>query len=226
MADHEIDTVPGEPLVNTDPLRNAPLLSESDTEEEHSAPPRVYHLEPVVPHHIVAWQMTQRYALETYLWLQFFWSVLTYVTSKSIVVGKSVVRSLQPQHYIYFKGSEVPYRSQDYTVTGPGIAPIEWYYDADKYLFISSSLYTSSTEYETRHLPWLSAEIKYNDMTLYDITDHVEQVRFASSSGSPPPGHILSAWSLKSCIVLDGKDGLVLHTLNEDGSESQINIRG
>lgn len=232
MADNQVNenqdnTVPpgGESTVSTEPLRNAPALSESDSEDEQPQEP-VLHLVAPVPQHIVAWQTTQRYALEAYIWIQFFWSILCFVTSKSIVVGKSVVRALQPQQYVYFKGSDVPYRAQDYNSAGPGIAPIEWYYDAEKYTFVSSTLYNTSTEYETHHLPWLSAEIKYNNMTLYDITDHVEQVRYASSSGSPPAQHVLSAWSLTSGIVLNTEDSLVLHTLNEDGTESQIPIRG
>ncbi len=207
---------------NTDPLRFANPLPDSDSEEEtHEVP----HLEPAVPHHIVAWQMTQRYSLEAFIWLQFFWSVLSYVTSKTIVVGKSVVRSLQAPLYVFFKGSDYPYRFQDVNVNGPGVAPVEWYYDADKCIFISASLYNTSTEYDTHHIEWLSAEIKYNSMVLYDITDHVEQVRWAGSS-APTSSQVLAAWSLKTGIVLNIKDSLTLHTLNADGTESQIPICG
>lgn len=221
MADNE---------VNTAPLRTAPPLPDSDSDsysetesemETHAVP----HIQPAIPHHIVAWQMTRQYTLEAFIWLQFFWSILSSFTSKSIVVGKSVMRSLQPPLYVFFKGSDYPYRFQDVTVNGPGVAPVEWYYDADKCLFISSTLYNTSNEYETHHIEWLSAEIKYNSMVLYDITDHVEQVRWAGST-APTATQVLSAWSLKSGIVLNIKDSLTLHTLNADGTESQIPICG
>lgn len=222
----QINTLPagGEPLVNTEPLRNAPVLPESDSEEEQEQTHTVAHLTPAVPQHIVAWQMTQRYTLEALLWIQFFWSILRVVTAKSIIVGKSVVRALQPQNYVFFKGSDIPYRAQDYTVSGPGVAPIEWYYDAEKYTFISSTLYNTSTDYETHHLSWLSAEIKYNNMVLYDITDHVEQIRWAGTD-APTATHVLSTWSLQSGVVLNKDNTLTLHTLNEDGTESQLPIR-
>ena len=240
MADDQMNTFVREPFfpegkkdhemneINTEYLRNASPLPESDSEyesemelepiEEHPGP----HLS--IVHQPTAWQMTQQVGFQAFIWLQFIWSVLQVVTQKGMVVGKSVVRSLQPKHYVFFQGSHYPYRAQDYTLAGPGVAPVEWYYDADKKLFISSQLYNTTTEFDTHHLEWLCAEIKYNDLTLYDITEYIEQVKYAGST-KPSASRVLAAWSIESGIVLNAKDGVTLHTLNEDGSESQLTLR-
>ena len=213
--------------VNTDALRNAPPLPEvedSDTEtgSEESTSHEGPHLVVQTPNPNPL-DTLQMYGIQALLWVQFIWNVLSYISNKTIVVSKSVVRGLQHKSYIFFQGSTYPYRLQDYALSGPGVAPVEWFYDADKKLFLSSALYNTSTEYNTHHFQWLTGEIKYNNLVLYDISEFLEDMKWAGAS-APSPSHVLSAWSLYSGIVLNNKDGLVLHTINADGTESNLNL--
>jgi hypothetical protein len=125
--------------------------------------------------------------------------------------------------YVFFQNSNYPYRSQEITLAGPGIAPIDWYYNADKMLFVSYPVYNTSSLYETHHLEWLSGQVRYNDLVLYDITEFLQQVRWAGSA-RPSPARVLAAWSLHSGIVLNATEGLTLQVISEDGSESSLRL--
>lgn len=238
--DHEVEN-----QVNTDPLRNAPPLPDQDQvptgqpeaisdiedededeyeeeeeEEEHTGP----HLA-IQPTHQVVWNYAQRATIQTFLWLQLLWRVLSAVASTTQTIGKGVLRSLQSQHYVFFTGSNYPYRLQDYSLTGPGVAQVEWYYDAETKRFISSSLYNTTTEYSLHHLEWLTGQIRYNDLVLYDISDFLQQVKWAGNT-KPSAARVMAAWSLQSGVVLSGMNGITLRTINEDGTESTLPYHG
>jgi hypothetical protein len=71
--------------------------------------------------------------------------------------------------------------------------------------------------------PWLSAEIKYLDLTLYDITEFIESLRYCSDQTNYPSAErVISAWSLESGIVLDKVGSLTLSIINEDGDTQHI----
>jgi hypothetical protein len=246
MADNEInevnqDVIRGEPLMSmvqettnvdqVNPVQDQvetqaavyPPLPAADEEEEevpHVGP----HLQ-IRPHHEVAWQYTQQLALQTFLFLQGVWNFLSYVASTTQTVSKGVVRSVQAQLYVFFEHSNYPYRAQEIRLTGPGVAPVEWYYNADKSMFISSALYNTTTDYETNHLEWLCGQIKYNNLVLYDISEFLQQIRWAGRA-KPSVHRVLAAWSLHSGIVLNAGEGLTLQTINEDGTESTLLLRG
>lgn len=228
MADHQVDQVDQVDQVNTEPLRNANPLPESDTEVEERAPQDVPHTGPHIqaqPHYEVAWLYAQRFGLHALLWFQVLWTLASRVASTTQTVSMSVVRSLQTQLYVFFQGSSYPYRAQTTTLAGPGIAPIEWYYNADTKTFLTSTVYNSTNEYETHHLEWLAGEVKYNDLVLYDVSDFLQQVRWAGVE-RPSAALVMAAWSIHSGIVLNFRDGLTLKTINEDGTETSLALRG
>ena len=167
----------------------------------------------------------QRFGLQTLLFLQLLWTFFSRAATATQKVSMSVLRSIQTQMYVFFQGSYYPYRAQTTMLAGPGIAPIEWYYNADTKLFLSSTVYNSTNDYQTHHLEWLAAEVKYNDLVLYDISDYIEQVRWAGAL-RPTAALVMTAWSIHSGIVLNFRDGLVLKTINEDGTESSLPLRG
>jgi hypothetical protein len=229
MADHEVNT-----NTNTNPLRNASPLPDSYSEGENQPVPvpspvpvaavttlavqRRYDTELVV--------FLQRFGLHSLLFLQFLWTFLSRAASTAHTVSMSVVHSLQPQLYVFFQGCVYPYnKAQMASLAGPGIPQIEWYYNADKKLFLSSNVYNSTNEYQTHHLEWLAAEVKYNDLVLYDVTDFIQQVKWAGAE-KPNASLVLAAWSIHSGIVLNLREGLVLKTINEDGTESLLPLRG
>ncbi len=179
----------------------------------------------VASHQEIAWFYAQRFGLQSLLFLQFVWTLLSQAASTTQTVSMNVVRSLQTQLYVFFQGSPFPYRAQTTTLAGPGIAPIEWYYNADTKVFLSSTVYNSTNEYQAHHLQWLTGEVKYNDLVLYDVSEFLQQVKWAGTE-RPTPVLVLAAWSIHSGIVLNLRDGLVLKTINEDGTESSLPLRG
>lgn len=218
---------------------NSPLSEVSESLEGQPPVADVVHEEPVhtlthfepqqtqlvVPSNIAFLFYVQRFGLHALLWLQFIWNLLSYAASTTQTVSRSVLRGLQSQLYVFFKDSNYPYRFQDTTLIGPGIAPVDWYYDGDKKLFLPSNLYNTTTEYTTHHLEWLTGQIKYNDLVLYDISDYLQEVKWAGSS-KPSAARVLAAWSIHSGIVLNALDSVVLQVINEDGTESSLPIRG
>ena len=213
--------------INTEPLRNASPLPDSDNESEKETEKEEEEVRPApvnkFPLALPSLLAVQGFGLQALLWIQFVWTLLSYVGSKATVVSKAVARSLQTKMYVFFQGSNYPYRLQDFTLAGPGVAPVEWFYNADAKVFLDSRLYNTTQEVETHHFDWLSGEIRYNDLSLYDITDFLEDINWGGAQ-KPSPSRVLAAWSLHSGIVLNGKEGLVLHTINQDGSESSLPI--
>jgi hypothetical protein len=232
MADHEMNAVNSdEDQVNTEPLRNAAPLPDSRIEEEEEVPlPPPMELQrmnihpPAPRYEAIALLYAQRFGIHALLFLQLVWTFLSRAASNTQMVSRGVVRSLQTQLYVFFQTIPYPYRAQTTTLAGPGVPPIEWYYNADTKVFLSSNLYNTTNEYHTHHLEWLSGEICYNDLVLYDVSDYLQQVRWAGTS-RPSPSVLLAAWSIHSGIVLNLRDGLVLKTINEDGSESSLELR-
>lgn len=228
MADYQMNA----DEVNTTPLRNAPPLSDEDVADES---PRSEEVEAQgIDDRIevasgrfgqLATRMSHQFGIQAILFLHFVWTVLCRLGSATATVSTSVVRGLQSHMYVFFQGSPYPYRLQDYVVSGPGVPPIEWYYDADKKIFLSANLYNTSTEFDLHHFEWLSGQVKYNDLLLQDISDYIEDAKWAGTT-RPSPAVILSAWSLHSGLVLHLSEGLRLHTINQDASESVLPIRG
>lgn len=148
-------------------------------------------------------------------------------------VGRGVKRSFQEDIYIFFKGSSHPYYSNDVKLNQSGVPEIDWYYNAATNTFLTSRLYANSQTYHTHHIPFLTAEVKYNDLSLYDISDFINSVRWAGTDD--PDGHqiepmpnvdvLLSAWSLSSGIVLKRSDQMNLCVINTDGDETKIPLR-
>ncbi len=224
MADNQVDTQVAteetstqsvvEPVAQVPPVDDVEeeVEEEEEEEEEEEAPNFNYSL------------ALAKFGLHTLLFVQSVWGFLYQAVSTGEAIGRGVLRSLQTPLYIFFKGSSHPYRMQDYSLTGPGVAPIEWYYNAETKRFVSRLLYTTTNEYNTHHLEWLSGQIKYNDLVLYDITDYLQQVRWAGVT-RPSTSHVLAAWSLHSGIVLNTVDGLTLQVINSDGTEATLQCR-
>jgi hypothetical protein len=204
------------------PPPQLPASPESESEAEEEPQPS-----PSLPlRHAPHWthQLTH-VGLSTLLWLQFFWTLLCEAGSVAQTVGTSVLRGLQSKTYIFFQGSTHPHRLQDYTLYGPGVPPVAWYYDAEKKIFYSGAIYNTTREYELHHFEWLTGEIRYNNLTLYYVTEYLNQIKWA---GQEPPSAalVMAAWALHSGVVLTLLDGITLSTINQDASESNLPLRG
>jgi hypothetical protein len=150
--------------------------------------------------------------------LQSAWSV----TKK---VSYAVKESMKDEMYVFFNGSSYPYRVKDIHLDHPGTPPIEWYYNASTQSFISSRVYNSSQTYQTKHIPYLTAEIKYNDLTLYDASDYINSVRWVGEE-MPNARQLISAWTVHSGIVLQVSKDMTLFVIDTDGSERKVSLTG
>ena len=172
------------------------------------------------------WSISPEYAVYALVTFNFLWTVTKSITGFTYTVGKGVWKTLQPDTYYFFEGYDAAYKATDYSKSGPGIPAVEWVYDSKKKTFVSPMGSPLS-----HHLPWLSAEIKHANLTLYDITEFVESIRYFHDVGMPSATtvttvpsaeHVLSAWSLESGIVLDKSGSLVLSVINENGEGQEI----
>lgn len=136
-------------------------------------------------------------------------------------IGTAVVKTFKPDIYIFFKGNMIPYHINDILHEGNGIAPIEWTYDANSYMFVNSKIDVLNTK---TTLPWLSAEIKLNESVLYDLTDFINSIKY-SGVYNPSLYHILSVWTIETGVVLDKKIAFTFETINEDGDTNTILLK-
>ncbi len=171
------------------------------------------------------WIFSAEASLQALLWFNFIITLAYQGFTIVSKVGKGILRSIQSESYVFFSDSYHPYRIQDINLHAPGVASVEWYYDADKKIFIAAPLYENSSDYSPRHFPYLSGEVRYNDLTLHDISDFLNELRWVGNGGAPSPKHILAAWSLYSGIVLlHNKDHLTLQCIMDTGNEETIRI--
>jgi hypothetical protein len=142
-------------------------------------------------------------------------------------LGRGVQRTFQEDVYIFFKDSCHPYFVKDVQLNVSGVAEVEWYYNSTTRTFLSGNLYNTSETYNTHHVPFLTCEVKYDDLPLYDISEFINSVRWAAeeSEGMPTVSHLIAAWSLYSGIVLKRCEQMNLSVINTDGNLTTIPLR-
>jgi len=164
------------------------------------------------------WYLSADYVLPVISFLNLLWAITATVGGFGYTVGTGVWKSLQPNLYLFYEGYDYPYKATEFKLSGPGIPSIEWFYDSSKKMFTNSK--GSSV---VSRFPWLSAEIKHLDLTLYDITEFIESLRYSSDETKYPSAErVISAWSLESGIVLDKVGSLTLSIINEDDDTQHI----
>ncbi len=162
--------------------------------------------------------------------LRFFMMTMNFLSASWTVAqktGRAVRESFRDQQYVFFEGSSFPYKLDDLHLDSPGVPAIEWYYNATTNTFITARLYNNSQHFTRHHIPYLAAQIQYNDLTLYDISEFINSVRWAGEEGESMPNvdHLVSAWTLSSGIVLRRSRTMVLSVINTDGNDAQIPLR-
>jgi hypothetical protein len=162
--------------------------------------------------------------------LRFFMMTVKFLSASWSVAqktGKAVRNSFRDEQYVFFEGSSFPYKLEDLHLDSPGVPAVEWYYNATTNTFITARLYANSQQFTKHHIPYLAAQIKYNELTLYDISEFVDSVRWAGEEGEVMPNvdHLVSAWTLSSGIVLRRSPTMVLSVINTDGNDAQISLR-
>lgn len=172
------------------------------------------------------WIFSAEASLQALHWFNFFMNIVHQGYTIVSKVSKGVLRSMQEQTYVFFLNTAFPYRVQDLTLQGPGVPQIEWYYNADKKLFIAGNMYETSNDYFPRHLPYLSGELRYEDLVLHDLSDFINEVRWVGNGSLPAAKYLLAAWSLQSGIILDQNERkLSLHCIMETGQETNVSFQ-
>ncbi len=149
------------------------------------------------------------WALRTYLFMKTLVNTIVYV---STTVGTALVVAFQPKEYVFFKGYSTPLLLNNVSLTGPGIPEVTWTY------YESSNTLVKGLSNDSVNLPWLSASVRYNGITLYSLDDFVSNMKFSGET-VPPPAVIVGAWSVKSGVYLDRELPLELLVINEEGDE-------
>ena len=150
----------------------------------------------------------------------FLWILLGNVT-------QGVKKTFQDEQFVFFKDTSYPYLLSDIKLNSPGVPDVEWYYNSKTHTFLTARLYNNSQAYHPHHIPYLTAEIRYNNLVLYDISEFINSVRWAGEESEAMPNldHLISVWSLSSGIVLQRSAGMTLSVINTDGAEVQIPLR-
>ena len=142
----------------------------------------------------------------------------TWGFTKRFVSG--VIEVLGPQNYVFFKGNPAPYRATMVNENASGSTPVDWYYNADKHVFLDS---TDALLSHACTLPILSAEIVLDGRAFYDLTDFAETVRvYSDDERAPSIQHLIGAWGLSSGIVLDHARGFEAHVILNNGSAAVL----
>ena len=149
------------------------------------------------------------WALRAYIFVKSLMNTFVYV---STTVGKALVVAFQPKEYVFFKGYNTPLLLNNVSLTGPGIPEVTWTY------YEGSNTLVKGLSNESMNLPWLSASVRYNGITLYSLDDFVSNMKFSGET-VPPPAVIVGSWSVKSGVYLDRALPLELLVINEDGDE-------
>lgn len=136
--------------------------------------------------------------------------------SITVKTARRALLLVQPQEYVFFNGYTTPYMSSTVSLEGPGVPQVAWTYNLETNVLLSNA-----TE-PLKSLPWLSASIRYNGLSLYSLDDFVAEVKYASTAESPPPAVVVGSWSLRTGIVLDNQVSLELFIITEDGEEKTV----
>lgn len=175
-------------------------------------------------------KLNEIYMQSMFCLLRFFMMTMKFLSASWSVAqktGRAVRDSFRDELYVFFEGSSFPYKLDDVHLDSPGVPAVEWYYNATTNTFITARLYANSQHFVKHHIPYLAAQIKYNDLTLYDISEFIDSVRWAGEEGEVMPNvdHLVSAWTLSSGIVLRRSNTMVLSVINTDGNDAQIPLR-
>ena len=217
--DTDYSDMPG--LIPIDDIKAAEKEEEDQEEEEEGEEEEEEEVEETMEDYDYrsSWQLPPDLGLRAAAALSVAWGYISAVKNSIVDMGRKVYRALMPDTYIFFGTSAQPYRMTDVNTSGPAVAPISWYYDADTRFFVSSRVYNNETYYRGHHLPFLSAQIKYHDLCLYDISDFIETVKWVGVDGEkhPPIPFILAAWTLRTGIVVQDSEFLRLEVIDDNG---------
>jgi hypothetical protein len=145
--------------------------------------------------------------------LFFVQTVVDVTLSGTKRAAKLAIEYTRPNEWLFFDGSAVPVPGWKFQEGKAGSAEVVWRFCPD-----TCSFYREAGQPATERINWLSAEVKYNTISLYSLDEFIERVRYFGNE-SPSPSVLLGAWSVLSGVVLSQTLGLTLAVINENGEE-------
>lgn len=140
----------------------------------------------------------------------------------SISGGRKVANGLleysRPNEWLFFEENATPVPAWKFQEGGVASAKVSWRFVPDTWSF-----YSGTGETLEKQLPWLSAEIKCNNFSLYSLDDFNERVRYFGKE-APSPAVLIGAWSIGKGIMLSQSLDLSLHAIDEYGNDISFPI--
>jgi hypothetical protein len=197
---------------------------EEGEEEEEEGEEEEEEEQEELPNSGSSWQIPTDLGVRAIAMFNVVWTYLLTLKTTAVDLGMKVYRATMPDTYVFFGSCPFPYRMTDVNTSGPAVAAVSWYYDADTHFFLSARMYDTQKPYRAHHLPFLSATIKYDSLVLYDISDFVESLKWAGDEGEehPPVSFILAAWTLRSGVVVQNSERLRLEVIDDNGDTVQL----
>jgi hypothetical protein len=145
--------------------------------------------------------------------LFFVQTVVDVTVSGTKRAAKLAIEYTRPNEWLFFDGSAIPVPGWKFQEGKAGSAEVAWRFCPD-----TCSFYHEAGQLTTERINWLSAEVKYNNISLYSLDEFIERVRYFGNE-SPSPSVLLGAWSVLSGVVLSQTLGLTLAVIDENGEE-------
>lgn len=154
--------------------------------------------------------------VRTVNFLQYYFQI---ISAQTIKTSKFIYNSFGENTYVFFEGSDIPVRLEDYKQSAVGTPPVVAFYDRDKKMIYTNRSCT------TPHTLFIdSAKIYYNDVCMYDITDFFETISYCGDRHVPSLQVWIGVWCLEKGIYLDRKKDFKVSCVFMDNSEHSFPI--
>jgi hypothetical protein len=142
----------------------------------------------------------------------------TYTTDVYTRLSGAIRSVFERDDYIFFEGHDIPFGLRGFDAQ---------LLEADrKLVYYNRETRTFSVPWATatrkKNLPYLSAEIRWGDRMLFDMTDWISTVTYTTEN-VPNIRRIVSAWMLDSKIVVNiAQHHYKVHVITEEGEEEAL----
>jgi hypothetical protein len=138
--------------------------------------------------------------------------------------SKNINKTIRSEVYVFFENNNTPYHTSDFKTSGAGVSPVAWYYNLVTRNFCMPNV--SDYDKVTHRLSFLSAEITYGELRLYDITDFIGNVTYSTGlrNVAPTPEQIVAAWALETGVVVSRSGSIKLSVITDDGDSKTLSL--
>jgi hypothetical protein len=134
----------------------------------------------------------------TYTWGPWMYNNLMYVKAKVYRLVSAIYREVYNTNtWIFLNTLDVPISTHSFIDSGISDTNIRWRATLYPAVFINPL----TSDRKTKHLPYLSMEVKVHDLETHDITDWINEVKW-NGPFEPTLKDIVTLWSCQRGICL------------------------